>query len=109
MNVYEPALDYNDNDWDVFSKWITGVLITSDATVTFTKKDSTERVMRCTLRPDALPVHETNTDNPIDFPETKRKDSTDTIAVYDLEANGWRSFTIRAVKRVEFAIDNDDI
>ena len=103
MNVYEPALDYNDNDWDVFSKWIKGILIISDTTVTFTKKDGTERVMRCTLRPDALPVQE------VTESKEPRKTSDSTLSVYDLEANGWRSFTIRAVKRVEFAIDNDEI
>jgi hypothetical protein len=103
MNVYEPALDYNDNDWDVFSKWIKGILIISDTTVTFTKKDGAERVMRCTLRPDALPVQE------VTESKEPRKTSDSTLSVYDLEANGWRSFTIRAVKRVEFAIDNDEI
>jgi len=103
MNVYEPALDYNDNDWDVFSKWIKGILIISDTTVTFTKKDCAERVMRCTLRPDALPVQE------VTESKEPRKTSDSTLSVYDLEANGWRSFTIRAVKRVEFAIDNDEI
>ena len=102
MNVYEPALDYNDNDWDVFSKWIKGILIISDTTVTFTKKDGAERVMRCTLRPDALPVQE------VTESKEPRKTSDSTLSVYDLEANGWRSFTIRAVKRVEFAIDNDE-
>jgi hypothetical protein len=103
MNVYEPAVDYNDNDWDVFSKWIKGILIVSDTTVTFTKKDGTERVLRCTLRPDALPVQE------VTESKEPRKMSDSTLSVYDLEANGWRSFTIRAVKRVEFAIDNDEI
>lgn len=101
MNTYEPAVDYNDNDWDVFSKWIKGVLITSDTTVTFMKKDGSERVMKCTLRPDALPVQEVKED------AIPRKQSDTSIAVYDLNANGWRSFTIRSVKRVEFAISDD--
>jgi hypothetical protein len=101
MNTYEPTADYNDNDWDVFSKWIKGVLITSDTTVTFTKKDGTERVMRCTLRPDMLPVQELKED------ASPRKQSDTTMSVYDLDANGWRSFTIRAVKRVSFTISDD--
>jgi hypothetical protein len=101
MNVYEPAVDYSDNDWDVFSKWIKGVLITTDTTVTFTKKDGTKRVLRCTLRPDALPVQE------VTESKEPRKTSDSTLSVYDLEANGWRSFTIRAVKRVEFEMSDD--
>ena len=101
MNVYEPAVNYNDNDWDVFSKWIKGVLITSNTAVTFTKKDGTERLMNCTLRPDLLPVQEIKED------KAPRKISDTTMAVYDLDAQAWRSFTIRAVKRVEFE-SNDD-
>ena len=101
LNTYEPEVNYTDNDWDVFSKWIKGVLITSDTTVTFTKKDGTERVMRCTLRPDVLPVQE------VTEGKEPRKTSDSTMSVYDLDAQGWRSFTIRAVKRVEFAISND--
>ena len=101
MNVYEPAVNYDDNDWDVFAKWIKGVLITSDTTVTFTKKDGTERVMHCTLRADALPVQEIKED------KAPRKTSDNAMAVYDLDAQSWRSFTIRAVKRVEFE-SNDD-
>ena len=100
MNIYEPQSDFNDNDWEVFSKWIKGVLITSDTTITFTKKDGSERVMRCTLRPDKLPVQEVKEN------ATPRKQSDAAMAVYDLDAQGWRSFTIRSVKRVEFTISN---
>ena len=101
MNTYDTTDNVTDNDWEVFSKWIKGVLITSDTTITFTKKDGSERVMRCTLRPDRLPVQE------IKENATPRKTSDTTMAVYDLDAQGWRSFTIRSVKRVEFAISDD--
>jgi hypothetical protein len=103
VNVYEPEVSFNENDWDIFGKWVKGVLTVQPATITFTKKDGTERVMRCTLHPDALPVQE------VTESKEPRKTSDSTLSVYDLEANGWRSFTIRAVKRVEFAIDNDEI
>lgn len=65
--------------------------------VVFTKKDGSERVMECTLKPDLLPPHETNTDNPIDFPATMRAENPDVIQVYDLENNGWRSFRVESV------------
>jgi len=98
MNVYEPEAAFNDNDWDVFSKWVKGVLITKVTTITFTKKDGTERVMKCTLRPDLLPVQE------IVEGKEPRKQNDSVMSVYDVEANGWRSFTVRSVKRVEFTI-----
>ena len=98
LNTYEPEISFNDNDWDVFTKWIKGVLTTSVTTVTFTKKDGTERVMKCTLRPDLLPQQEIKED------KAPRKQNDATMSVYDIEANGWRSFTIRSVKRVSFTI-----
>lgn len=101
MNTYEPEINFNDHDWDIFSKWLKGVIYTAGATVTFTKKDGTERVMKCTLQPDLLPVQEIKED------AKPRKTSDSTMAVYDLDANSWRSFTIRSVKRVEFAISED--
>ncbi len=65
--------------------------------VTFTKKDGSERVMECTLKPDLLPVHETNTNNTIDFPVTMRTENPEVIQVYDLENNGWRSFRVESM------------
>lgn len=55
--------------------------------VTFIKKDGTERIMKCTLRPDLLPA-QTDLEEQVE----KRKPNPDVIAVWDLEANGWRSF-----------------
>lgn len=96
---FQPEVDWSDSDWDIFSRWVRGVLTVQPVTITFTKKDGSERVMSCTLREDMLPKQEVTED------KTPRKKSENTLAVYDLEANGWRSFTIRSVKRVEFAID----
>jgi hypothetical protein len=55
--------------------------------VTFTKKDGTERVMKCTLRPDLLPA-QTDLEEQVQ----NRKSNPDVLAVWDLEAKGWRSF-----------------
>jgi hypothetical protein len=55
--------------------------------VTFTKKDGTERVMKCTLRPDLLPA-QTDLEEQVQ----SRKSNPDVLAVWDLEAKGWRSF-----------------
>lgn len=101
MNVYEPDQDTLTNDLVVFRGWLKGVLTVQSATVTFTKKDGTERVMKCTLRADMLPAVEIKED------KAPRKQNDSALAVYDLEAQGWRSFTISAVKRVEFALIDD--
>ena len=54
--------------------------------VNFTKMDGTLRGMRCTLRSDMLPAQ-------TDLEEhTQRKQTTESIAVWDLEVKGWRSF-----------------
>ena len=85
----------------MFRGWLKGVLTVQPATITFTKKDGTERVMNCTLRSDMLPAVEIKED------ATPRKQNDSIISAYDLDAKGWRSFTVSAVKRVSFAIDDD--
>jgi len=69
--------------------------------VDFTKKDGTLRGMRCTLRPDMLPTQ-------TDLEEhTQRKQATESIAVWDLEVKGWRSFRTDSV--IEFKILEETI
>jgi hypothetical protein len=101
MNVYEPDQNTLENDIDVFRGWLKGVLTVQPATITFTKKDGTERVMNCTLRGDMLPVVEIKED------KAPRKQNDSVLSVYDLDAQGWRSFTINTVKRVSFTISDD--
>ena len=67
---------------------------TNSYTGTFTKKDGTERIMKCTLQEEYLP-------------ETvggERKKNEDSLAVYDLDVEGWRSFRWDSVKRINFTI-----
>ena len=53
--------------------------------VTFTKKDGTDRTMRCTRNPDLMPAGSVKgTDT--------RKDQGNLIAVYDLDAQAWKGF-----------------
>lgn len=89
---------WTDNDWDKFSKWLKDMLKVDVATVTFTKKDGSERVMKCTLKPDQLPP------TPVTEGKKERKANEDVLAVYDVEAQGWRSFTIKSVTKVNFTI-----
>ena len=80
--------------------WLKSILLTTEATVTFTKIDGTERVMKCTLEADKLPpvvIKE-------DVKPRKQTDSTKALRVFDLEKQEWRSFTIKNIKRIELSI-----
>lgn len=91
-----PTANWADSDWGKFKEWISGVLAENVATVTFMKKDGTERVMKCTLNPTLLPLVESKQDQ-------KEKSKSDTsLAVYDVELKEWRSFVIKNVKTFHF-------
>ena len=93
------STEWTDSDWDSFSNWLNGILHVNPVTVTFTKKDGTERVMRCTLQPELLPKVELKEN------AKPRKESTTSMRVFDLEKNEWRSFTIKKVTKVNFTIE----
>ena len=95
-DVAEFDESWTDEGAEIFFDRLKEILRTQELTITFTKKDGTERVMRCTLDPNKLPVQEISESN------TKRKVSNETMAVFDLDAQGWRSFTKTAVKCVDF-------
>jgi len=61
--------------------------------VTFTKKDGTERVMKCTLHDSLIGI-------PLTEGGSVRKPNDDVLAVWDLEKNGWRSFRLDSIKNV---------
>ena len=69
--------------------------------VRFKKVNGDLRDMRCTLRVDLLPpiVEGTTTKH-------RHETSDEVIAVYDLDAEGWRSFRIDSLIKMDIA--NDD-
>ena len=95
---HSPDANWTDEEWSTFRSWLKDALRNNTAQVTFTKKDGTERVMKCTLKEDVLPKVESKE-------PSARKTNDANLAVFDVEANGWRSFTIRTVKRVTFTIN----
>ncbi|MEI8287349.1 MAG: SH3 beta-barrel fold-containing protein [Actinomycetes bacterium] len=100
-NVTFTSVADNEDVWtdegaELFFDRLKDIMRKQTVTITFTKKDGTERIMRCTLDPAKLPVQENTNMN------TARKISTETMAVFDLDAQGWRSFTKGAVKCVDF-------
>ena len=81
--------------------WLKSMLQVGPATITFTKVDGSERVMKCTLEADKLPPAV-----PLAEGKTPRKEtvSTKALRVFDLEKKEWRSFTTKNVKRIELSI-----
>jgi hypothetical protein len=61
--------------------------------VTFTKVNGDTRIMNCTLNEDLIPV---KLDKSVYEPKNKA-DNPNTIAVYDLDKNAWRSFRIENI------------
>lgn len=62
-------------------------------TITFTKKDGTERVMKCTLMDSYLPETDVITES--------RERPTGLVSVWDVEANGWRSFYVESITDIK--------
>lgn len=69
------------------------------AVITFTKVTGEERVMRCTLKEDLIPEEK---DDPIQQAgfTPRRPVNEHVLPVWDLEANGWRSFRIDSIKSI---------
>ena len=59
--------------------------------VTFEKVDGTKRVMNCTLNQSYLP-------QTLNESENKREPNPNVVAVWDIDANSWRSFRIDSVE-----------
>jgi hypothetical protein len=89
---------FSKDDIEAFETWLRDLLKTDIVTVTFTKKDGTTRVMRSTLRSDLIPS------KPVSESKRIKSPTPGVIAVYDLECNDWRSFTVSSVSEVRFGI-----
>jgi hypothetical protein len=77
--------------------WLLGLLRSEIVELTFTKKDGTERIMVCTLAEQEIPEE--------NLPKgTNRKKSDETVAVFDLENNGWRSFRWDSLTNIYFTL-----
>lgn len=79
-------------------EWIHGVLKNHNVEVVFVKKDGTERTMFCTLNENNVPVDK--------IPKnTGRSKPQESIAVFDIEKQEWRSFRFDSLKRLKFSIE----
>lgn len=75
-------------------KWLKGLLRDSVVLVDFVKKDGSTRKMMCTLSESKIPKEFA--------PKGNTKTSSDeSLAVFDVEANGWRSFRYDSITRIQ--------
>ena len=81
-----------------FREWLIDLLADTNnpTTVTFTKKDGTERVMKCTRSLALIPEDQ--------HPKNGAGDSDSTLRVFDLDKNEWRSFIVENIKRLEYTL-----
>jgi hypothetical protein len=94
----------NEKDFKLFKKWLTSHLAFGPVTITFTKKDGTERVMECTTNIDLVPQEPIVESIEI---KKEKKVNEEVMPVYDLEAKGWRSFRWDSVKQVTLKIGEE--
>ena len=78
-------------------EWLRGLLRSENVTITFTKKDGTERTMVCTLAESKIPSEKAPKN-------TGKAQSEESCAVFDIEKQDWRSFRFDSVKKIEFSI-----
>lgn len=88
-------------DLPKFKKWLKEMLAMGPVTVTFTKRDGTERVMECTTSTELVPQE------PIvegADPKREKKTNEDVMPVFDLESKHWKSFRWDSIKQVNITI-----
>ena len=80
-------------------------LLKSVATVTFTKADGSERLLKCTLQESFLPVREIDQSGvqleTVADTQSRKATNENVLCVWDLENSGWRSFRVDSVKSFE--------
>lgn len=77
---------------------LTGLLRENVATITFTKVNGAERIMRCTLLSDYVPNF-VKKDGELVVEQSSKNENN--VSVWDIDANGWRSFRVSSIKNVQ--------
>jgi hypothetical protein len=84
--------------------WLRDLLKSEVVTLTFTKKDGTQREMVATLSESRIPKTEKSSES-----AGTRKYSDEAQPVYDIEAEGWRSFRWDSLSKLEFSIGDENV
>ena len=91
----------SEKDTQLFKKWLKRHLRMGPVTVTFTKKDGTERVMKCTTDTTLIMFKDPTV---LESKGSARKVNEDIMPVYDLESSAWKSFRWDSIKQVKFTL-----
>ena len=94
----------SEKDFKLFKKWLKGHLKYGPVTVTFVKKDGSDRVMKCTTNPTYILFK----DPKVLESKSDKKVNEDIMPVFDMEASAWRSFRWDSVKQVSFTLGDED-
>ena len=78
-------------------EWLRKLLHNDIVNIIFYKKDGSERKMKCTLLSEEIPTDMTPKG-------TKKTQSDEVIAVFDVEIQQWRSFRWDSVKQINLSI-----
>lgn len=103
--------DWTDDQWGIFTHWLQDLLRNETVEVVFTKTDGTQRAMICTMQSDIISagvklLEEKRAQSVTDEKTPKQKIGNTTkkkvgnIAVWDVEAQSWRSFRVRSLVNV---------
>jgi hypothetical protein len=81
-----------------FRDWLLELLTSGNnaITITFTKKDGANRVMKCTRNLSKIPDDQ--------HPKNAMADSGSSLRVFDLDKNEWRSFVVENVTRIQYEL-----
>lgn len=75
--------------------WIRSILLEGPMEIVFTKKDGTERTMKCTLNPSLVTPYEKKSDK-------QKTVNEDVLPVFDLDKKEWRSFRFDSIISTQF-------
>lgn len=100
----ETKLKIRGKDWDAGPELMAKIqryLAKELCVVRFRKADGTKREMVCTRHPSFLPLREEreNEVSRVASPKQQRQ-----VLVWDIEAEGWRSFTIDSFLRLSIVV-----
>jgi hypothetical protein len=89
---------------EAFRVFLRSLLHDGKVTVEFTKSDGSTRVMNCTLN-EEFGAKYSATEKVVEGVDRKpKKVNPDVCAVWDCEANAWRSFRWDRLKQIDFKI-----
>lgn len=90
--------EFTPEDQEKFRAWFVSILRQEKVLITFTKKDGTERKMRCTLN------EEKTMEQTFSFSKKPKEANEEVQPVFDIEVGDWRSFRWDSIKMIEFTL-----